>query len=302
MVRETLAVVVHHPQLEVPMSRMIRPRSAVAALAVLFAAACADPSAPGLLPNSDASPVAVGDLTTNATPEFELLKVCKEWIGTTPVDIEVTLSAVGGLVGNETSPVTIPAGQCVVVAIRSNVNAAAFTVTEASPGAGFVTTWDIATTTGFTSSGTGLTADAVTVGSAGTGGPVGATVTFTNELPPPPGNQGCTPGYWKAPQHLDSWVGTGYAPTDLFSDVFGANNDLPANLTLLGALNLGGGGANALARAAVAALLNAASDDVNSFYTEQQVLDMVAAALASNNYEATKNLLDTANNLGCPLN
>jgi hypothetical protein len=36
--------------------------------------------------------------------------------------------------------------------------------------------------------------------------------TATCQVPtePPPGNQGCTPGYWKQPHHLDSWVG--YTP------------------------------------------------------------------------------------------
>lgn len=32
---------------------------------------------------------------------------------------------------------------------------------------------------------------------------------------------GCTPGYWKQPQHLESWGLTPYSPDDIFSDVFG---------------------------------------------------------------------------------
>ena len=35
--------------------------------------------------------------------------------------------------------------------------------------------------------------------------------------------QWCSPGYWRQPQHLDSWVTTGYSPDDLFFDVFDYN-------------------------------------------------------------------------------
>lgn len=67
--------------------------------------------------------------------------------------------------------------------------------------------------------------------------------------------QGCTPGYWKQPHHLDSWGPTGYSPDDIFFDVFGVG---PDDLTLLDALWLRGGHMNAFMRHAVAALLNAA--------------------------------------------
>jgi hypothetical protein len=32
--------------------------------------------------------------------------------------------------------------------------------------------------------------------------------------------QWCSPGYWRQPQHLDSWEATGINPDDLFSDIF----------------------------------------------------------------------------------
>jgi hypothetical protein len=32
----------------------------------------------------------------------------------------------------------------------------------------------------------------------------------------------CSPGYWRQPQHLDSWAATGISPDDLYSDYFGA--------------------------------------------------------------------------------
>ena len=43
---------------------------------------------------------------------------------------------------------------------------------------------------------------------------------------PPPGGEGCTPGFWKQDQHFDSWVG--FAPTDSFETVFGVDVTLRA--------------------------------------------------------------------------
>ena len=42
----------------------------------------------------------------------------------------------------------------------------------------------------------------------------------------PPGGEGCTPGFWKQPQHFDSWVG--FEPSDSFEDVFGVDVTLKA--------------------------------------------------------------------------
>jgi hypothetical protein len=123
-------------------------------------------------------------------------------------------------------------------------------------------------------------------------------VTFTNTQAST-GNQGCTPGYWKQNQHADSWNAP-YDPTDDFDTTFGVNLFNP-DISLLDALNLGGGagGKNQLARAAVAALLNAAE----GFYpmTTAQVIAAVQAATPAT-YESVKNTLDANNNLGCPLN
>jgi hypothetical protein len=125
-------------------------------------------------------------------------------------------------------------------------------------------------------------------------------VTFTNELdPPPPGDEGCTPGYWKQSQHFDSWEG--YATGDDFDTVFGVDLFSP-DITLLQALNLGGGGVNALARHAVAALLNAASSGVDASLTEAEVIQLVQDAETSGDFEAAKNTLAASNELGCPLN
>jgi hypothetical protein len=72
-------------------------------------------------------------------------------------------------------------------------------------------------------------------------------------------------------------------------------------MTLLQVLNLGGGGLNALGRAAVAALLSAASPDVDYDLTVAQVISAFNTAYASGVYEPTKDRLDALNNQGCPL-
>lgn len=109
------------------------------------------------------------------------------------------------------------------------------------------------------------------------------------------GGQGCTPGYWK--NHTAVW--TTYKPTDSFNAVFGVS--YKASLTLGGALNLGGGGFEALARHAVAALLNAAHGDVNYGLEESQIKALVQQAFATNNPEPTKNTFDKLNNAGCSI-
>jgi hypothetical protein len=119
-------------------------------------------------------------------------------------------------------------------------------------------------------------------------------------LPPPPPAQGCTPGYWRQDQHLDSWVPTGYAPGDDFNFVFGVSASFDPH-TLLDAVWLGGGGEEALARHAVAALLNAAHPDVNYSYSVADVISMVQNAYVTGDFETIKDLFDAANNAGCSL-
>lgn len=120
------------------------------------------------------------------------------------------------------------------------------------------------------------------------------------DVPPPPGGQGCTPGYWKQSQHFGSWTSP-YAPTTAFSSVF--TGAFPGK-TLLQVLGLNGGGMNALGRHAVAALLNAASADVAYDLAAAQVISSFNSAYASGNagtIEQQKDLFDMLNNLGCPL-
>jgi hypothetical protein len=113
--------------------------------------------------------------------------------------------------------------------------------------------------------------------------------------------QGCTPGYWRQSQHFDSWAATGYAPSDSFGAVFGVTPSFSPS-TLLDAVWLGGGGENALARHAVAGLLNAAHPSVSYPLNPAQVISGVQFSYATGSFEAFKDILDAANNAGCPLN
>jgi predicted ribosomally synthesized peptide with SipW-like signal peptide len=125
--------------------------------------------------------------------------------------------------------------------------------------------------------------------------------------------EGCSRGYWKACQHFDSWVPTGYATTDKLKNVFTAVTtyfpDLKNN-TLLQALEYGGGddligGARILLREAVGAVLNASHPDIEYPRIASDVISSVNAALASGNRNTMINLagqLEDDNNLGCPLN
>lgn len=125
-----------------------------------------------------------------------------------------------------------------------------------------------------------------------------------------PGDEGCTPGYWK--NHTDSWAGLGYSPGQTVGSVFSGASAFPslASQTLLQALQGSGGpgtlgAARILLRAAVAALLNAAHSGVEYPRTTASIIADVNAALASNSRDTMLELaaeLDADNNLGCPLN
>jgi hypothetical protein len=147
-------------------------------------------------------------------------------------------------------------------------------------------------------------------------GIAGVTTSSTTTTTPPtttstttttPTGEGCTPGFWKQPQHLDAWVG--FSPDDTLGSVFDATNlGALADVTLLDALSFQGGptleAANRiLLRQAVAALLNSASLDGFSM-TTAEVIAAVDAALASGDRDTILDLaaeLDAANNAGCPL-
>jgi uncharacterized repeat protein (TIGR01451 family) len=124
------------------------------------------------------------------------------------------------------------------------------------------------------------------------------------------GFEGCTPGFWK--ENAENWNAVAwpdaYEPSDEFFDVFGVHITVKVGKqsitdpTLLEALNAQGGGINALARHAVAALLNSAQDFVEYPMTTAEVIDAVQDAVNSgdkNLIESTKSEFAENNELGC---
>jgi hypothetical protein len=120
---------------------------------------------------------------------------------------------------------------------------------------------------------------------ASTGNAGLSNITFCWNYAPIPGNDGewCSPGYWRQPQHLGSWLLTGYKPEDLYVDKIGplptainrkpkecTVSAAPASPTLGQVLRLpqcyGGDAFNA-----VGDLLSAAHPDVN--FTGERVED-----------------------------
>ena len=130
---------------------------------------------------------------------------------------------------------------------------------------------------------------AIASGTGDTDGPSAAQVQYEQ----PPGDQGCTPGFWK--NNTNVW--SGYSASDSFNAVFGVSHT--PSLTLLQAAELEGGGFNALLRHAAAALLNSSQPLVNYGMTTSQLITAVQGAFASGEPEALKDDLDTLNNAGC---
>lgn len=118
------------------------------------------------------------------------------------------------------------------------------------------------------------------------------------------GGDGCTPGYWR--NHADRWLVA--AAGDDFDAAFGVDLFSP-DVTLGWAIWAQGGGLGALARHAAAALLNSYGGVPNGDggtvdfpYTTAEVIALVQSAAADPALvESVKNLLASANELGCPL-
>ena len=163
------------------------------------------------------------------------------------------------------------------------------------------TTTEPTTTTSSTTTSTSTTSTSTTTSTTTTSSTTTSTTTSTSTTSStvPGGGGGCTPGYWKQQHHLGNWVG--YAPTDLYDEVFGVTSGLPAGTTLLQALGTGGGGENALARHATAALLNVMNESVGYKYSAEQVISMVQQAYAESNIEQVKNMFEKLNESGCSL-
>ncbi|SMD42766.1 hypothetical protein SAMN00777080_1331 [Aquiflexum balticum DSM 16537] len=106
-----------------------------------------------------------------------------------------------------------------------------------------------------------------------------------------PSSECFSPDFWS--QNTKFW--TGYDPSDLYADVFG----VPRFGTLLENVTANGGGANALARHSVAAILNATRTEVGYDLTVSEIIAGVQAAYASGDFESFKNVLEVENEKEC---
>ena len=112
--------------------------------------------------------------------------------------------------------------------------------------------------------------------------------------PSPPGCEGCTPGYWKnLRKHGDEWDRAEILLEADFDENFGVDLFTP-DITLGDAVRAKGGGVNALARHATAALPSAAHPDVGYPISVDDVIALVQAR--------DKDTLEGYNEQGCPLN
>ena len=282
--------------------RTLRWGAMFAALALVVACSDTGPTASvddALLTTAFAHTGANSQIGTPTVADLELVEVCKRWVGARAVaNFEVgdgthTHTFTDAAFLGPYSAMGYDDWYCADVWLESPPNIVTVTETSVTGGAYPYTTSVTAD---------GLNTTPVIVGTSvtgtvqGAGGPKGFVAFYTNtEVIPPPGDEGCTPGYWK--NHLEDWVG--YDPYDSYDAVFGVASTFGG--TLLEALERGGGKEMALGRHATAALLNAASGGVNAYYTGAEVIAMVQDAYAYGNFNYYKNMLEAANELGCPL-
>jgi hypothetical protein len=247
------------------------------ALAVIAAVGCKD------------NPSTAPDVNAVLTSSLQLghLIVCK--VGS-DASFEVSVS------GGAASTLSLTNGECKDAVVLNAPDDVQVTVTETVP-AGTVVDSIVIVKAGPNGTSTEKVTGTNTV-TRNINGDFQRTETFYNHKVEQPGDQGCTPGYWKQDQHFDSWPAP-YTPNTLFSDVF---DDAFPGLTLLQVLQLGGGGLNALGRHTVSALLNSASSGVQFSLTTQEVIDAFNAVFPGGNYEGLKNRFAAANERSCPLN
>lgn len=117
------------------------------------------------------------------------------------------------------------------------------------------------------------------------------------------GGEGLTPGFWKnnaSKKGASAWTAP-YTPSTKLNTIGFVLPGTLGNLTMLKALELGGGGINALIRHAVAAVLNAAHPEIDyGIATPAEVIAQVNAAVASGTsaINALKDLLEGFNEQG----
>src|SRR5262249_52247359 len=113
------------------------------------------------------------------------------------------------------------------------------------------------------------------------------------------GGEGLSHGYWKQSQHFSDWTAP-YTTSSSFNTVFGVTKE--NGVTLLSALQRGGGGLINLARQGVAALLNAAHPRISFAFTVPQVIALVRAGYQDASLvESTATLLENENVRGADL-
>ncbi len=117
------------------------------------------------------------------------------------------------------------------------------------------------------------------------------------------GGEGGTPGFWKAKNHQDAWIPTGFSQGDSYEAVFGV--DLTGKLdglTLLEGVKLGGGGEKALIRHSVAAILNAGHPGINYDLSVADVIQLVQDAFNGLiSFTDAKDILEAFNEQPHPL-
>lgn len=137
---------------------------------------------------------------------------------------------------------------------------------------------------------------------------IGIMFSFMGSVFAHPNKEGCTPGFWKQPHHFDSWVT--YSPIDTLCSVFTETCGFSfGGDTLLEALKYHGGPdpedqIKNMLKHAVAALLNAASGDVNYPLSVKAVKDKVNDLIVNGDLfwiEFLKDKFDDLNNRDCPL-
>lgn len=257
-------------------------------------AACSEPGAP-----VSPSPVGGGPTAVTRTAEIGSFEICKDYVGTPGPTVTFNIAVDTG--GNGTIDsnivVNLSNGQC--QEFFPAVIPTVYNVVEQVP-AGYTASWVRTTRTQAVTTTEPSVSGNTAVGTAS--GDRGQLIAFTNTQvqQPPGGGEGCTPGYWKQDQHFDSWTAP-FTPSTLFSAVF--ENAFPG-MTLLQVLEQGGGGLDALGRHTVAALLNAASPNVDFDLTTAQVISMFNATFPGTKaaYETRTDQFAALNELGCPLN
>ena len=242
--------------------------------------------------------------------DFELFELCKVYSGQTgpAVVFDVSVDAENDAsTANDPADfqVTLQPGECRDIWTDGGPTQDKVTVTEQVP-SGYTASY-VKTTLdrsgGVDTENTGASTPGNSVMEAFSGdtpsGVVGVLVVFTNTfVPPPPGGEGCTPGFWKN-RGLTLGYPTPATPGTLFSAVF---DDAFSGMTLLEVLNQGGGGLYALGRHTVAAYLNALSSDVDYDLTPQEVIDAFNATYPGTKaeYNAQKDIFEGFNTQTSP--